>query len=146
MSDFIVSIAFGGLSDRPPESKVMPLPAKATVLVAPGAGVAQPDQPRRAHRALADAGEAAVAAVGQRLLVQDLDVQPAGPGDLLGRRGEALRVQVGRAGVDQVAHQRDRVGEDLPAAHGAGHGAVAGAISVSSGGAACSLARYRVKA
>ena len=36
MSDFIVSIDFGGLSDRPPESKVMPLPTNTTVLVACG--------------------------------------------------------------------------------------------------------------
>ena len=77
MSDFIVSIDFGGLSDRPPESKVMPLPANTTVLVASGWRVAEPDQPRRVHRALADADEAAVAAVGQRLLVQHLDVQAA---------------------------------------------------------------------
>src|ERR1700677_5040165 len=36
MSHFIVSIDFGGLSDRPPESKVIPLPTNATVLVASG--------------------------------------------------------------------------------------------------------------
>ena len=36
MSDFIASIAFGGFSDRPPESNVMPLPTKTTVLVASG--------------------------------------------------------------------------------------------------------------
>ena len=36
MSDFIVSMALGGFSERPPESNVMPLPAKTTVLVAPG--------------------------------------------------------------------------------------------------------------
>ncbi len=33
MSDFIVSIDFGGFSDSPPESNVMPLPTKTTVLV-----------------------------------------------------------------------------------------------------------------
>ena len=36
MSAFIVSIAFGGLSESPPESKVMPLPANTTVLAASG--------------------------------------------------------------------------------------------------------------
>src|SRR5438874_846498 len=36
MSAFIVSIAFGGLSDSPPEPKVMPLPANTTVRAASG--------------------------------------------------------------------------------------------------------------
>src|SRR6202012_3747907 len=36
MSHFIVSMDFGGLSDRPPESNVMPLPTNATVRVACG--------------------------------------------------------------------------------------------------------------
>ena len=36
MSHFIVSMDFGGLSDRPPESNVMPLPTNATVRVASG--------------------------------------------------------------------------------------------------------------
>ncbi len=36
MSHFIVSMDFGGLSERPPESKVMPLPTNATVCVASG--------------------------------------------------------------------------------------------------------------
>ncbi len=36
MSDFIASMAFGGFSDSPPESNVMPLPAKTTVFVASG--------------------------------------------------------------------------------------------------------------
>ena len=35
MSTFIHSMAFGGLSDRPPESNVMPLPTMATWRVAP---------------------------------------------------------------------------------------------------------------
>src|ERR1700749_4426104 len=40
MSHFIVSMDFGGLSDRPPESKVMPFPTKATVFVAAATGPA----------------------------------------------------------------------------------------------------------
>ena len=36
MSHFIVSMDFGGLSERPPESNVMPLPTNATVCVASG--------------------------------------------------------------------------------------------------------------
>jgi hypothetical protein len=38
MSSFMVSIDFDGLSDRPPESKVMPLPISATRLRALPAG------------------------------------------------------------------------------------------------------------
>ena len=36
MSAFIVSMDFGGLSDSPPESNVMPLPTNATVRSASG--------------------------------------------------------------------------------------------------------------
>jgi hypothetical protein len=36
MSDFITSIDFGGLSDSPPESNVIPLPANTTVRAASG--------------------------------------------------------------------------------------------------------------
>ena len=76
MSHFMSSIFAAGLIEMPPESKVMPLPTSAIFLRAPGAGVGQPDQPRRAGRALADGEDAAVAALGQRLLVEDLDGQP----------------------------------------------------------------------
>src|ERR1039457_6089684 len=100
ISDFIASMDFAGLSDSPPESKVMPFPASTTVLAAPGrrearrtsrggGGGASPPPggapgrggaagggggggPGRGGppRPLADAGDAAVAAVGQGLLVQ----------------------------------------------------------------------------
>src|SRR5262249_59709145 len=36
MSAFIVSMAFAGLRDRPPESNVIPLPASTSVFSAPG--------------------------------------------------------------------------------------------------------------
>ena len=36
MSDFIASMAFAGLSESPPESNVIPLPANTTVLAASG--------------------------------------------------------------------------------------------------------------
>ena len=41
MSDFMVSMDFGGLRDSPPESNVMPLPTNTTVAggCAPGGGV-----------------------------------------------------------------------------------------------------------
>ena len=51
MSLFIVIMPSAVLSDRPPESKVMPLPTRATVAVAPPGGlVDQPDQPGRLGR------------------------------------------------------------------------------------------------
>ena len=73
----------------------------------------QPDQPRRVHRALAHAEDAAVAALGQRVLVQDGDREPAGGRDLLGPGCEHGRHQVGGTGVDQVAHQAHGVREYL---------------------------------
>ena len=39
MSSFMVSIDFDGLSDRPPESKVMPLPISATFFFGLPAGL-----------------------------------------------------------------------------------------------------------
>ncbi len=38
MSDFMVSMDFGGLSESPPESNVMPLPTNTTRLVRPARG------------------------------------------------------------------------------------------------------------
>jgi len=49
MSAFIVSIAFGGLSESPPESKVMPLPAKHHGTGGIGVGVLEPNEPGRVH-------------------------------------------------------------------------------------------------
>ena len=68
------------------------------------------------HRALADAHDAAVAAALERLLVQHLSLQ-AGcgghPGCLVRQR---LGVQVRGSGVDEIAGERHRIGEDLGAA------------------------------
>ena len=77
MSDFIVSMPAGGLSDRPPESNVMPLPTNARWPFGAARRVLDLDQPRRAGRALADADDAAVAALGQRLLVETVTLTGA---------------------------------------------------------------------
>ena len=64
MSRFMLTIASPGLIDRPPVSKVMPLPTSTTcgALRAPlGGRVVEPDQPRRGGRGLADAEDAAEA-------------------------------------------------------------------------------------
>ena len=136
MSDFIVSIDFGGFSDSPPESNVMPLPTKTTVCRRGlRRGVLQPDQPRRVHRALADAQDAAVAVLAQRLLVQHLDAQPGGGRDPFRLLGQRRGHQVGRCGVDQVADQRHRVGQRL-GARGAAPVASSGVSTVSADGGA----------
>ena len=81
----------------------MPLPTSARCLRRLGRAVVEPDQPRRAGRALADADDAAVAALGQRLLVQHrgLDAGALDVGDH--RVGERRGRQVAGGGVDQVA-------------------------------------------
>ena len=112
MSDFIQSMDVGGLSDRPPESNVMPLPDQRQRLGGLGVGVGEADQARRVDRALADADDAAVAAVGERLLVQHLDAQP---GRAAATRSAISANSAGHRsdgrGVDQVADERDRLGE-----------------------------------
>src|ERR1039458_3628948 len=64
MSAFIVSIAFGGLSERPPESNVMPLPANTTVRARA--------QPRRMSGTHAHREDAAEALLGEIVLVEHL--------------------------------------------------------------------------
>ena len=74
MSRFIVDIASAGLMDRPPVSKVMPLPTSTTVGVrrpASAGRVVEADQPGRRGRGLADADDAAEALGGELLLVPD---------------------------------------------------------------------------
>ncbi len=82
--------------------------------------VGQPDQTGRVHRTLTDAGQTAVAALGQGALVQDLDLQAGLFGDLLRDRGQVLGDQVGRGGVDEVAGEGDGVGQDTGALGGLG--------------------------
>ena len=111
MSLFMCSMFAAGLIEMPPLSNVMPLPTSAIFFRAPGPPVAQAEQPRLADRAAADGQDAAVAAGGQRVLVEDL----GGQAELLAGRGaaggELGRVQVVRRGVDQVADQGDGVGD-----------------------------------
>ena len=72
--------------------------------------VAQPDQPRRPGRAAADGQQAAVAALGQRLLVQHLDADPGALDQRRGLLGEGGGVeQVGRD-VDPLAGRSARPG------------------------------------
>jgi hypothetical protein len=126
MSAFMVSMAFGGFSDRPPESNVIPLPAKTTVLVA----VLEPDQPRRVRRAHAHRQDAAVLLLGQLVLVQDQHTQAARASRLLGHRGQVRRHHVRGRGVDQVTDQGHRLGQDPGPARGGVLGGVHGDFGV----------------
>ena len=79
MSRFMLTIDSPGLIERPPVSKVMPLPTRTTVgvlRVALTGRVVEPDQPRRGGRGLPDRDDAAEALGGELLLVPDGDVQP----------------------------------------------------------------------
>src|SRR5262249_44360835 len=102
MSDFITSMDLAGLSDSPPESKVIPFPASTSDLDAAsgadssrtsprGCPHARPPRPGGAHRALAPAEDPAVAALGERLLVEHGDRQPIVRRDLLGAGRERGR-------------------------------------------------------
>jgi len=81
----VVHVA-AGLMEMPPVSNVMPLPTSATFFALPvfaslrarlilRTAVGQPDQPGRARRTLADADHAAVAVLGQRLVIEHLDLE-----------------------------------------------------------------------
>ena len=94
MSDFIASIAAGGLSDRPPESNVMPLPTSARCLrrgrrrvgeLAPAAAAVR--------RALPDAEDAAVAAL--RAAPSRRAPRPSTPGRLGRGRPPRSRTSAG---------------------------------------------------
>src|SRR5690606_19921034 len=79
----------------------------------PGRLVAQPHQPRRRLRTLADREDAAVPAPAQGPFVEHLHLQAGrggGLGDLL---GEVRRAQLVRRGVDPVPRPRDRLGGHL---------------------------------
>ena len=114
-----------GLIEMPPVSKVMPLPTSATVLAffVLRAPVGQPDQPRRARRTLADADHAAVARLGQCLLVEHLDLEAGGFTQSLCALGEFVGEQVAGRGVDEIAGGGDR-GRDVGGALGVGLGLV----------------------
>ena len=100
-----------GLMSSPPESKHTPLPTIATR----GIGRIAPCQLDQARRALARGGAADGVdhriAFGQRIALHDGEARAAIVGDLLGRGGEFGRAQVGGGRIDEIAHQRDRLGE-----------------------------------
>ena len=65
--------------------------------------VGQAHEARSVGRAAADGEDAAVAAVGESLLVEHLDVDREAGSSLDGMLGEVSRHEVGRGGVDQIA-------------------------------------------
>src|SRR5580658_6332478 len=84
-------------------------------------GVSEANEPRRVHRALTDAVDPAVPARLERGLVENLDLEPGLPGDLVGLGSERIRIQVRWAGIHQVPDQRYRLGEHLSPVDGTSH-------------------------
>ena len=94
MSRFMVTIDWPGLMERPPLSKVMPLPTSTTCLALRepfGGLVVDLHEPRRRGGALADADDAAEAALGELLLVEHGGLQAGGLGGGDGLLGQPLR-------------------------------------------------------
>ena len=81
-------------------------------------GVLEPDQPRRVNRAHAHREDAAEALLGEPVLIEHLHAQVVLGRRLLGRRGQVGGHHVGGCGVDQIPHQRHRLGQDPGPAHG----------------------------
>ena len=115
MSDFIVSMALAGFSERPPESKVRPLPTRQIVgTPVCRLAVLHHDEARIVGRALADCQDTAEAALSQLGFIQYGHFQAAALAEphgfvrqLGGRHG------VARA-VDQIARKRHAPPRDQP--------------------------------
>ena len=112
MSDVMWSMFAAGLIEMPPVSNVMPLPTSATCARGDGATrPAQPHQPRLARRALPHPEHAAEPGLGERGVVEHLDLEPRGLGQLAGARGERLGVEVVGRGVDEVTGGAHRLAD-----------------------------------
>ena len=118
MSRFMVTIDWPGLIESPPLSKVMPLPTSTTWRGLArrlfGGLVVELHEARRGGGGLADADDAAEAALGELLLVEDGGLEPGRLGG-----GDGLLGQPGR-GLDVGGHARQQPG--LPAGAGDRHG------------------------
>ena len=116
MSHFIVSIESVGLSDRPPESNVTPLPTNANSgSLRSAALITQNDHPRLASRPASDSQQRAAALLFQSGLVPNLGLQAVLLRHLFGLRGERSGVHVLRRLVHQPASEIDAFADD-PAA------------------------------
>ena len=107
MSRFIVTIEAAGLIERPPLSKVIPLPTSTTCgadRALRGRLVGQLDEPRRRRSGLSDADDAAETLVGQLLLVEHAGRQPGPLRGLDGLVGQPRR------GLDVGRHARQQPG------------------------------------
>ena len=93
MSIFMVIMPSPVLSDRPPESKVMPLPTRASVPLGVGRLVGELDEPGLLDRALVDAEQAAEAALGDLGRPEHLD------GEVLAARRARRPTSASAAGV-----------------------------------------------
>ena len=113
--------------DRPPVSKVMPLPTRTTrgrLASAPAGRVVEPDQPRRGGRGLAD-GEDAAEPLLRRAAARPRSshARPHSLGEPPGLLGEPLR------GLEVGGHGRQHPGAPAGAAQGRGRARRAAAWS-----------------
>ena len=108
----------GGFSDRPPESKVMPLPDESQVCACPDRGVGQAHQAWRVRRTLTHGEDPAELLLAQGLLVEDLDVDAGALDRCDGLGCEGGRGEGARRGVDQATGQVDGITDHLGAVGG----------------------------
>ena len=120
MSSFILSMFSAGLIEMPPVSNVMPFPTSpSTVPFTACFGSWRSTMTTRRFLAAArDAEQHAHLQLGNLLLVEDLDVQAGGLGDLRGPLGEDARRQAVARLVRQLARHVRRLAEDAPALGG----------------------------
>ena len=111
LSVFIVSMPSAVLSDRPPESKVIPLPTRAIVPVAARRVVDQADEAGRLVGPQGHAGQAAQALVDDGDLVEDVDLQALVLRHLGGDLGQPPGGHGARRLVDHVAGEGHRPGD-----------------------------------
>ena len=109
MSYFMPTMPVGGFSERPPVSKVMPLPTSARCCARRPA-IGDLDEPRRPRRSLADPEDAAEPIRGELMLVPHGDVDGKAFGVRPCGLGERLGVQVERGRVDEILHEGDGLG------------------------------------
>ncbi len=118
MSLFMVIIPAGVFRDSPPESKVMPLPTRATVALGAGRLVRQSQQPGRFGRPGGDAEQTPEALGLDPVAIPDLDRGGGADGGLGRHPGQLGRGEVPGRAVDPVTGPPGGDHVDLPPVDG----------------------------